>query len=165
MRKTRALFALPVLAVGLVGCGDDTDTDASTSEARVVEVGMADNAFDPATLQVGSGLPITFRFTNTDDVRHEALIGDEAAQEEHHQEMTASTADGHGGATTEGDHGGTSAGMAAHGEAEAEGDAVTVDPGETAELTYTFEERGTFIIGCHEPGHWEAGMKVEVDVR
>ena len=31
-------------------------------------------------------------------------------------------------------------------------------------LTHTFSEVGTYIIGCHEPGHWESGMKATVEV-
>lgn len=40
--------------------------------------------------------------------------------------------------------------------------AATVDPGATEDLTATFDRTGTFIIGCHQPGHFEAGMKATV---
>lgn len=43
-------------------------------------------------------------------------------------------------------------------------DAITVEPGDTGELTHTFDESGEFEIGCHEPGHYEAGMKIDVTV-
>ena len=42
--------------------------------------------------------------------------------------------------------------------------AVTVNPGETKDLTTTFDRAGTVIIGCHQPGHYEAGMKATVTV-
>ena len=41
-------------------------------------------------------------------------------------------------------------------------DAVTVEPGDTAELTHTFDDTGTIEIGCHQEGHYAAGMTVEV---
>ena len=43
-------------------------------------------------------------------------------------------------------------------------EALTVDPGETGELTHTFEESGSIEIGCHQPGHYNAGMKITVEV-
>ena len=49
-----------------------------------------------------------------------------------------------------------------HGGDDAE--AVTVEPGESATLTYTFEEAGTVEVGCHQPGHYKAGMKMQIDV-
>ena len=41
---------------------------------------------------------------------------------------------------------------------------VVLEPGETIEITHTFESAGQLMVGCHEPGHWEAGMKMEIDV-
>lgn len=32
------------------------------------------------------------------------------------------------------------------------------------ELTHTFEGLGDVEIGCHEPGHYEASMKIDVTV-
>ena len=44
------------------------------------------------------------------------------------------------------------------------GDAVTVDPGETGDLTRRFDEPAEVMIGCHEPGHYESGMVATVTV-
>lgn len=35
---------------------------------------------------------------------------------------------------------------------------VRVAPGTTETLEYTFTELGHVLTGCHEPGHYEAGM-------
>ena len=43
-------------------------------------------------------------------------------------------------------------------------DATVVQPGQTGPMTHTFTESGTVLIGCHEPGHWEAGMKATIKV-
>jgi uncharacterized cupredoxin-like copper-binding protein len=40
---------------------------------------------------------------------------------------------------------------------------VSVEPGDTVELVHTFEAVST-RIGCHGPGHWEAGMKMDIDI-
>ena len=37
--------------------------------------------------------------------------------------------------------------------------ALTVPPGQTRRLTWTFDEPGTVLYGCHVLGHWAAGMK------
>lgn len=41
---------------------------------------------------------------------------------------------------------------------------VEVRPGETGELTVTFDKPGDVVIGCHQPGHYEAGMRATVAV-
>ena len=39
-----------------------------------------------------------------------------------------------------------------------------IDPGATAEMTWTFEEPGAYQLACHEPGHYEAGMVFQFEV-
>lgn len=39
-----------------------------------------------------------------------------------------------------------------------------IDPGATAELTWTFDEAGMYQFACHIPGHFEEGMVVEFEV-
>ena len=43
---------------------------------------------------------------------------------------------------------------------------VSLEPGETGEILMTFDgawSDGT-IIGCHVPGHWAAGMRIDVEI-
>jgi uncharacterized cupredoxin-like copper-binding protein len=37
--------------------------------------------------------------------------------------------------------------------------ALTVPPGATRHLTWTFDKPGVVLYGCHVLGHWAAGMK------
>ena len=39
-----------------------------------------------------------------------------------------------------------------------------VQPGESGDLSYTFTEPGSYQVGCHQPGHYAAGMKIDVTV-
>ena len=103
---------------------------------------MRDIEFSPTTVDVEEGETIRFLFRNTGEVAHEAYIGDAAAQEDHADEMESM-----GGM----DHGGDS-------------EVLTVEPGDTGELSYTFDEAGPVQIGCHEPGHFDAGMVLDVEV-
>ncbi len=150
MRHLRALSALvALLALTATACSDDSNgaDRAGDSDGRVIEVTMTDNAFDPEELTVEAGEDVTFRFTNDGAMVHEAFIGTPEEQDAHHAEMTSGDMDDHG------DDG--------HGEG---GDAVTVDPGETGELTHRFDEPAEVMIGCHEPGHYESGMVATVTV-
>ena len=36
---------------------------------------------------------------------------------------------------------------------------VTIEPGEMVSVLARFDEPGETLIGCHQPGHWQAGMK------
>jgi uncharacterized cupredoxin-like copper-binding protein len=152
--STRAFTAVATLALVLsaAGCGGGTASKASGRASRVIDMTMTDNAFQPGQMQVTKGETVTMRFRNNGSVKHEAILGDDAVQMRHHGEMTTATAPmDHGGP-----HGGQTSGSST--------DAITVEPGKTGEITHTFSESGTVLIGCHEPGHWEAGMKATVAI-
>lgn len=128
--------------------GDAHDDGAAAvdpgDEAHTVEVEMTEFAFDPDEITVPVGEPIRFVFRNAGAIDHEAMVGDAHMQEEF------AAMDGHGD----------------HGDAGHHGDvaAVTVAPGETAELVVIFDEPGETMLGCHLDGHWEAGMAAIVIV-
>ena len=147
----RLLVAAVGVALVTAACGDDDDTTGAAGSGdgkRTVEITMVDIAFEPATVEVAAGETVRFVFTNDGDVAHDAFIGDTAAQADHEQQMRDAEDDDSGM-----DHGG----------GEDDG-AITVEPGDTAELTHTFGEAGTVEIGCHQPGHYDAGMKIDVEV-
>lgn len=131
----------------LAACGDDDSSDTASDEpTRTVEIDMVDIAFEPEAIEVTAGETVRFVFTNDGEVAHDAYIGDTDAQADHEAEMRDAEGDEHGG----------------HGDDE--GDAITVEPGETGELTHTFTHAGTLEIGCHQPGHYDAGMKIDIEV-
>ena len=174
-RRLRRRFggALLVLAVvGLSACGDDGDSgaeaggsldassDASGTEEnpRTIDVDMVDNAFEPAEVEVTAGETVRFVFSNDGAVAHDAVVGDEAAQDDHEAEMrSAEETDGEMDEMDEMGHGSTS------GEGNDEA-AITVEPGEEGAITHTFDSAGDSLVGCHEPGHYAAGMKIVVNI-
>ena len=147
------LVAVGGLSLLAAACGGDDETAASSDpgEARTVEVDMVDIAFEPDSVDVNAGETIRFVFTNRGDVAHDAFIGDAAEQADHEQQMRDAEDDSGSGM----EHGGGGGG---------DGEAVTVEPGDTEELTYTFDEAGSVEIGCHQPGHYDDGMKIDVEV-
>ena len=142
MRKTLTLLAAVLLAVVLTACGGD---DEPAGDARRIEIDMTDNAYDPETVEVTSGERVTFVFTNDGEAVHEAYIGTAEDQEAHAEEMAGGDGGGH-------DMDGSG------------GEALEVEPGDTGELTYTFEDSGEYLIGCHQPGHYEDGMRLSVEI-
>jgi uncharacterized cupredoxin-like copper-binding protein len=142
-RKILGLLAAVVL-VGGCGGGSHDSHSSSGKPARTVNVVMKDIAYDPSTVTVKAGETVRFVFHNEGQIRHDAFIGDEAAQADHEKEMREAGSDG-----KDGHHG---------------DDAITVDPGDTGTLTHTFKAGEALIIGCHEVGHYAAGMKITVTV-
>jgi uncharacterized cupredoxin-like copper-binding protein len=137
--KMRMWFVAVALALPLVACGGGSSP--SVKADRTIEMTTRDNKFEPDVASVRRGEKIAFRFRNQGKVNHEAFVGTEAAQQEHESKMK--------------DMGG----MDMHDEG-----TISVKPGETKTLVHTFPDPGTLLIGCHEPGHWQAGMKVVVTV-
>lgn len=115
--------------------------DVSAAD-RVIEIGAKDDfTFSPAEITVAAGETITFEVTNTGKIPHDLTLGDQATQDAHEAEMASGDMKEHG-----------------------DPNAVVLEPGETKELTWTFTEAGTVLIGCHQPGHYAAGMKGAIDV-
>ena len=155
-RPALPLAVLAVLALVAASCGSSkssatshdvpgvstSGTSATGGSVRTVDVTMADIKFDPELLSVKKGEAIRLVFHNQGKLAHEAIIGDAAGQDAHEQEMAPS-----GGS------------MDMHGSG-----ALMVAAGATGELTHTFNDTGAILIGCHEPGHYAAGMKIAVTV-
>jgi uncharacterized cupredoxin-like copper-binding protein len=156
MRLSRLVLAPAAVSLLVAACSSGTGStgaptgassaipsavpSASPAEA-LVEVTLTDSfTIQLASTTVPAGVPVTFVVTNAGAIVHEFLLGDEEAQAEHEQEMRAG------------------------GMAHDEPNGVSVEPGETKELTFTFEEPGETLAGCHEAGHYAAGMKAAITV-
>lgn len=136
--------AAGMLSAVVAGCGGGKDESrGSTKDAeatRTVEVTMKDIAYEPTSVTVRPGETVKFVFRNVGQILHDAFIGDEAAQAEHEKKMRemAGKMDDENG--------------------------IKVLPGKTGSLTHTFKAGDALIIGCHETGHYMAGMKLTVTV-
>ena len=105
---------------------------------QTVDVAIRFSRFDPHHFEFPAGSTVTFVVTNKDPIDHEFLIGDERVQQVHEE-------------GTEAHHG------AKPGE-------ISIPAGETRSTTYAFTQPGTLLIGCHLPGHYDYGMKGDIDV-
>jgi uncharacterized cupredoxin-like copper-binding protein len=155
--KKMVIAGLLLLAVVAAACVGDENPDSSgmangghshdagalgevadPSEAdRTIKVEALDElAFSPESVSVEAGEVVTFEITNDGKALHEFVLGDEAFQESHEEDM----ADGHSDEMGHMDNG------------------ITLAPGESGSVTWRFTESGEVLFGCHIPGHYEGGM-------
>lgn len=139
-RKVAAL----VLLSGATLLGTSSPSGAQLpGRPRQVNYRLKDNMYEPSsTLKIKKGETITFTFTNAGKVLHEAEIGTVATQAAHEKEMLAK------GAVAMPDT----------------KDRVTMKPGQSKSITIKFDKAGAFQIACHQPNHYQLGMKVPVVV-
>lgn len=177
-------LVVAVAALGLLAaCGEDgpdaaakKDPAGTLEEPRTIEIAMVDIGFEPSSVTVQAGETIRFVFENGGALRHEAVFGDEEVQLEHEAEMAAgmdmtrdeADDDGHGD-EAEMSEGMDMADDDGHDDDDGHGGAIpslSLAPGESGDLTVTFDEPGTSTLsfGCHESGHWDAGMRLDLTV-
>jgi uncharacterized cupredoxin-like copper-binding protein len=152
-----ALLAL-LIGAGALALATKTDaTKAMSADAMTMSttqsIPLADRSiaiettdqlrFDPSAIDVREGETVAFTITNSGSVEHEFVIGDAQVQAEHEAEMTS-------GGLNEMD--------------QEEGNAVSIPPGKTATLIYTFDQPGKLLYGCHVAGHYAAGMEGTITV-
>jgi uncharacterized cupredoxin-like copper-binding protein len=109
--------------------------------------------YQPASIMVPAGHRVTFAVHNAGRLPHEFILGDRATQLDHERQMQAAPS-GIGHTHTHAHMHDPAAAASA-----SDGGALTVPPGQTRRLTWTFEEPGIVLYGCHVLGHWAAGMK------
>ena len=124
-----ALFAFGLIFVaGLAVIA----VDPAAASADRVEIHIRYSHYDPSTLVVPHGRPITFVLINDDPIEHEWLIGDETMHEVHRTGTEAH----HGSRPTE----------------------VSIPALATVETTVTFDDPLSWRYICHLPGHEQYGM-------
>lgn len=109
---------------------------------RTLEVAMSDSMrFSPSNIVVKAGETIKFVLTNRGQVKHEFVLGTDKELKEHYQQMLKFPEMEHD-----------------------EPNMITVTPGKTGVVIWTFTQAGTVDFACLLPGHYGAGMKGSVVV-
>lgn len=142
MRRPTILIAgLVFLFAACSGGGDEPA--ASGGAVRTVTAGLSDEmAIDVSESEFTVGETVRFEVTNTGVIVHEFYLGTAEEQAHHAEEMEEMGGMGHD-----------------------EPNGVAVQPGTTETIEYTFTEEGEILAGCHEPGHYEAGMVTRLNVK
>lgn len=126
MRWLRAL-ALPLAVAGVV-----IVTASAMPAGRTVTIAMRYSHFQPTSVEVPAGVPITFILDNEDPIGHEWIVGDELT----HRRHRTGTEPHHGERATE----------------------QSIGPLSAMRTTVTFARPGTYRYICHLPGHEQYGM-------
>ncbi len=126
---------------------------------RVVEVEMDEMSFSPSDVSVERGETIRFVVTNTGRMVHEFNIGTDAMHDAHGQEMRAMMQKGL--MTTREIREDK---MKAAGMMHDDPSSVLLEPGETAEVIWTFSGDSDLELACNVPGHRAGGMTGEISI-
>ncbi|MBA2719770.1 MAG: hypothetical protein H0U52_11110 [Chloroflexi bacterium] len=122
------------------GTGDPAVADQA---ARSIDIIANDSlTVAPYSVSVAAGETVTFVVTNAGRNVHEFTVGDEAMQREHADAM---------------------AHMPAAMSHELP-NSIALQPGDPKRLTWRFGQAGSLVFGCHEPGHYDAGMHDSISV-
>jgi plastocyanin len=149
VRRLKALALMGVAALMMVAVSACSPTSASNSQAsnpQRVEVHGTEFKFAPAQVTVKVGQPVQLVFVNDGTVDHELEMENMPAKD-----VTLDLSKAGSIPDDERD--------------EAQGDAKNNEPHAyaaahgTATVTFTPTKAGTYEMGCHIAGHFEAGMK------
>ena len=139
-----SLFSSTVLASGTHSHGHEAmkysvGEPGENSPDRVISVSMRDTMrfeFSPGLTSLKDGETIEFHVRNDGQIQHEFSIGNADDQVKHAQMMQTMPDMKHNDPNT-----------------------VSLAPGESANLSWTFMGNDTVVFACNVPGHFEAGMK------
>jgi len=125
----------PGMQMGATPAAGATMADLGTpAAAGEVAVTLTDYAIESSAVTFQAGLEYSFTITNDGAAVHEFLIEPAGADDEP---------------------------LEANGE---EAEAEDIDPGASKTLTWIFTEPGAYQLTCHVPGHYPAGMALNITV-
>ena len=135
-----------LLAATLVGAHAESfwfgHPGKAANVTRTISMVATDIKFTPTAIAVRKGETVVFEIVNQGKLDHEFVLGDSAEQVEHDKEMAAMP------------------GMKMN-----HINGVSVGPGKSARLAWTFTAPGTLQYACHVPGHFVAGMVGQLTIK
>lgn len=147
-------FGAPVLAGPGHGAANGIGEPGKAENVdRVIEVEMDEMKYSPKSIEVKEGETIKFVVKNVGKLVHEFNLGTEEMWDAHKDEMR--TMFQKGMMTMKRlNH----AKMMEHGMMHDDPNSALLEPGETAEVIWTFSETAEMGFACNIPGHREGGM-------
>ncbi len=159
------LCSLPFAAQAASPSYDFGKPGEAAKASRTVEIKLGDMFFEPESLEVKAGETVRFVVKNEGSLLHEFNLG-RAAMHAQHQKHMQQMMDSGAMSSTDMDHSQMGhAGMSPAGmgpgdmmKMHHDGNSVLVEPGKTAELTWTFGSATELEFACNMPGHYQSGM-------
>ncbi|MCP1647770.1 copper-resistant cuproprotein CopI [Pseudomonas nitroreducens] len=162
-----SVISLPALADA--GHAYEFGKPAKAAQAtRTVEIKLGEMFFEPESIDVKPGETVRFVIHNGGSLLHEFNLGSAAMHAGHQKEMQQMmdagmlTPTGMQHDMSQMDHS-----KMGHGQMMKHDDpnSVLVEPGKTAELTWTFSKATSLEFACNIPGHYQAGMVGKLTVK
>lgn len=133
--------------------------------SRTVTIDMTDNRYSTEEIAVKAGETIRFVVSNKGQLVHEFNIGTPDMHKGHQKEMMTMV-----------DHGVLEADKINHDKMKMDmgggktmehndPNSALLEPGKSKEIVWKFSKAGTFEFACNVPGHYDAGMVGEVQVK
>ncbi|MBA2380833.1 MAG: cupredoxin domain-containing protein [Chloroflexi bacterium] len=129
-KRTAAGLGLGLGLAVLTGLG--ANAVARSQDPLVISITIHYSHFEPTTVRVPTGRPVTFVITNTDPIDHEWIVGNAASHERHR----TGSEPVHDARPTE----------------------ISIPAGTERRTTLTFPAAGSELFICHLPGHEAYGM-------
>jgi uncharacterized cupredoxin-like copper-binding protein len=155
-------ISLPAYAAGTHDAGhgarigyEGVREDASTT----VEVIMTDNHFHPPSMRFKEGETVRFIIVNDGELVHEFAIATPEMHAEHRQEMIQMM---HAGVLEPDRINYELLGYGASGLRHDHANGALLEPGDAAEVIWTFDTHASVEIACNVPGHYESGMVASI---
>jgi uncharacterized cupredoxin-like copper-binding protein len=126
---------------------------------RIIKVLMYDNYFEPNSFKVQSGETIKFEVENVGELVHEFNIANQTMHKDHQSEMQklvemeiilADSIDKMSMMDKSMDH--------------SHANSVLLEPKESKDLIWKFENASNIEIACNVPGHYDVGMIAKVEI-
>ncbi len=126
---------------------------------RIIKVLMYDNYFEPNSFKVQSGETIKFEVENVGELVHEFNIANQTMHKDHQSEMQklvemeiilADSID--------------KISMMDKSMAHSHANSVLLEPKESKDLIWKFENASNIEIACNVPGHYDVGMIAKVEI-
>ena len=109
---------------------------------RTVQINMMDDMrFHADTVKAKRGETIRFVIRNSGALTHEMVLGTEKDLKDHYEVMKKNPEMEH-----------------------ADANMITLAPGKTGEIVWQFTAAGKVDFACLQPGHYDAGMKGQINV-
>ena len=132
MSLDRAVATLGLGLAAAIGAGIVAGAVGRSEPPSAVEIRIHFSAYEPASIIVPAGRPVTFVITNADPIDHEWIVGDADVHERHR----TGTEPAHDARPTE----------------------ISVPALTERRTTVTFDRPGKLAFICHLPGHEAYGM-------
>ena len=157
-----SLTASVALADAGHGSGIGEPGDAAQVD-RTITIEMDEMKYSPESIEVAPGETIRFEVVNVGRAVHEFNIGTPEMHAAHQDEMAMMVE--HGVLLPDRIDQAAAAAMQAsmgHGQHD-DPNSVLLEPGQTADVVWTFPEDGVIEFACNVPGHYDAGMAGRFD--